>query len=250
MWRLWDELHALEPGSQLGGIYANKSGYHNTRNANPPGNYSVRDAQDRRGPADKAAAIDWTFPNAQRGDYRTIAKYCQRLMASGKDRNDPRLDGWREFYGQTDSDRAVEGWDCRYLREVTSDNSHLWHIHLSETRELVESWPNKDALLSVLKGESVADWRARSTGQPGMPRPADPVPPPPNGTWCKGELRPELRRGATGRHVTFLQKMIGASVDGDFGPKTEARVRWYQRMRGIGVDGVVGPQTWGQIDRM
>ena len=170
-------------------------------------------------------------------------------MASGKDRNDPRLDGWREFYGNVDGNSHVDGWDCRYLREITSDSSHLWHIHVSESRELVESWANKDALLSVLKGESVADWRARTTGHP-VPPPVPAPAPAPAGTWCKGELRPELRRGSKGRHVLFLQKMIGTGVDGDFGPKTEARVRWYQRMRGIGVDGVVGPQTWGQIDRM
>lgn len=72
----------------------------------------------------------------------------------------------------------------------------------------------------------------------------------PTGTMCKGKLRPVLRRGATGEHVAFLQKMIGAKVDGEFGPATEARVRWYQHMRGLHVDGVVGPDTWHSIDRM
>ncbi len=66
-WWLWDQLHALEPRTLLGGIYANRSGYHNTGAANErnwPRNYSIRDAQDRRGPhwRDRAAAIDWTFP--------------------------------------------------------------------------------------------------------------------------------------------------------------------------------------------
>jgi peptidoglycan hydrolase-like protein with peptidoglycan-binding domain len=70
------------------------------------------------------------------------------------------------------------------------------------------------------------------------------------GTLCKGKLRPELRRGAKGEHVLFLQKMIGAKADGDFGPATESRVRWYQQMRGLGVDGVVGPRTWAQINKM
>lgn len=259
-WRLWLELHALEPDdTELGGILADKSGYHNTRAANDarwPGNYSVRDAEDRRGPADKAAALDWTFRSAQSGDYRNIAKYCARLLASGKDMADPRLNGWREWYGQADADLHVEGWDCRYLCEVTSDSSHLWHIHFSEDRELVEDWANKDALLSVLKAEPLAVWLAR-TGR--APAPAVPPPPPaprpqpapqPSGTWCKGAFRPVLRRGATGDHVRFLQAMIGCKVDGDFGPATEARVRWYQQMRGLGVDGVVGGQTWASINRM
>lgn len=156
---LWQQLHTLEPSSELGGIYANKPGYHNTRNANSPSNYSVVDGEDKGGPGDKAAAIDWTFPEAQHGDYSRIKKYSGRLLASGQDMNDPRLDGWREFYGQADGDSAVEGWDYRYVRPVSSDSSHLWHIHLSEDRDKTESYDNKKNLLSVLRGETVEQWR-------------------------------------------------------------------------------------------
>lgn len=170
MWWLWEQLQALEPvDGALGGIYANKSGYHNTRAANDanwPGNYSVVDAVDRRGPSDKAAALDWTFRSAQRGDYSNISKYCKRLMASSLDMDDERLNGWREWYGQTDFDGEVEGWDSRYLRRVTSDSSHLWHIHFSESREHAESYDNKKALLSVLKAEPVAQWRQSKTAVP------------------------------------------------------------------------------------
>lgn len=159
---LMGELLALEPGTQNGGIYANKSGYHNTRNnhlANRPGDYSIQDAIDREGPGDKAGAFDWTFPDAQSGRYAAISKYMSRIIASGQDMNDPRLDGWREFYGQADGDRAVEGWDSRYLVPVTSDSSHLWHIHGSVARKYAADLPTMKALLSVLKGETVKQWR-------------------------------------------------------------------------------------------
>lgn len=161
-WWFMGELLAMERGTANGGVYANKSGYHNTRTNNNrqwPGNYSVVDDVDKRGPADKAAAYDWTFRNAQSGNYSTIMKYTKRLLASAKDMDDPRLNGWREFYGQADSDRAVEGWDTRYGRAATSDSSHLWHIHFSETRGLVENYDNKRALLSVLRGETTAEWK-------------------------------------------------------------------------------------------
>jgi peptidoglycan hydrolase-like protein with peptidoglycan-binding domain len=102
-------------------------------------------------------------------------------------------------------------------------------------------------LLSVLKGESLAAWRERTKG---TPKPKPPAKPAPSGTMCKGKLRPTLRRGSKGEHVTFLQKMIGASVDGDFGPKTEARVRWYQKMRRLPVTGVADPATWRSINQM
>lgn len=152
MWYLWEELHKLEPTSQLGGIYANKSGYHNTRNGNASNNYSVVDNEDKGGPGNKAAALDWTFPNAQSGDYDKIIKYSKRLLKSGQDANDSRLDGWREFYGQADQDTHVEGWDFRYAVPATSDPSHLWHIHFSCDRDKVTSKANMDKLLEVLRG--------------------------------------------------------------------------------------------------
>ena len=154
MWWLWQQLQLLEPSSQLGGIYANKPGYHNARSNLPAWDYSVCDnPPDWGGPGDKAAAIDWTFPNAQGGDYSTIAKYTKRLFASAQDPGDDRLDGWREFYGQADDDSYVEGWDIRWGEAATSDSSHLWHIHLSENRDQTESYDNKKKLLSVLRGE-------------------------------------------------------------------------------------------------
>jgi len=159
MWWLWQQLSLLEPGSQLGGIAANKPGYHGTRNQNSPYDYSVTDPPDKGGPPDKAGAIDWTFPDAQLGDYTTIDRYTSRLLASAQDPDDPRLNGWREFYGQADADSYVEGWDTRYGYAVTSDSSHLWHIHLSENRDQTTSLANKQALLSVLTGQSVADWK-------------------------------------------------------------------------------------------
>ena len=157
---LMDQLALLEPTSQCGGVYANKPGYHNSRSQNSSSNYSVTDRPpDDGGPSTVAAAFDWTFPEAQRGDYSRISKYTQRLLASAKDPNDPRLDGWREFYGQANTDSYVEGWDTRYGYAVTSDSSHLWHIHLSESRDRATSRENKDASLSVLKGETVDQWR-------------------------------------------------------------------------------------------
>lgn len=166
MWWLWQQLQAMEPSSQLGGIYANKAGYHNARGNLPSYDYSVVDnPPDKGGPPDKACAIDWTFPNAQGGNYSTISKYTKRLIDSGKDPDDPRMNGWREAYGQADDDSYVEGWDFRYGYAVTSDSSHLWHIHLSENRDQSTSQKNKEALLSVLRGETVEQWLGGAGGE-------------------------------------------------------------------------------------
>lgn len=58
---------------------------------------------------------------------------------------------------------------------------------------------------------------------------------------------PTLRRGARGNDVIVLQKRLGITADGIFGPGTEAAVRSYQRSKGLAVDGVVGPKTWGAL---
>ena len=156
---LKEAMLSLEPGTQWGGDFADKPGYHNKRQNLPSYDYSVCDKPpDGGGSSSVAAAVDWTFPEAQRGDYSRISVYTKRLMDSALDPADIRLDGWREFYGQADNDSYVEGWDCRYGYAVTSDSSHLWHIHLSENRDQTGSYPNKDNLLSVLRGETVEEW--------------------------------------------------------------------------------------------
>ncbi|HEY1690121.1 MAG TPA: peptidoglycan-binding protein [Solirubrobacteraceae bacterium] len=47
--------------------------------------------------------------------------------------------------------------------------------------------------------------------------------------------------------VKDLQRDLGVSADGEFGPETEKAVRELQREHGLHVDGVVGPETWGAL---
>jgi peptidoglycan hydrolase-like protein with peptidoglycan-binding domain len=54
-----------------------------------------------------------------------------------------------------------------------------------------------------------------------------------------------LKRGSTGTAVKALQKALGGlSVDGVFGPVTEARVKAFQKSAGLARTGVVGTVTW------
>lgn len=161
-WWFSEQLLHIEPGTRYAGIFADKEGYHNTGDANLrrwPGSYSIQHVKDRRGPSwrTKAAAYDWTFPEAQRGDYRRMVKYGQRLWTAYLAR-DPRLAGWREALGQTDLDGPPEGLDFRHHYTRVPDDTHRWHWHFSEDREQVEDYRNKRAMLSVLRGQSLADW--------------------------------------------------------------------------------------------
>lgn len=165
MWWFWEQLAALQPGTLNGGIYnGNTYGYHNSRDNHRrqgrSNDYSINESIDQQGPGNKAAAVDWTFPDAQRGNFGTIALYSRRLWDSSVDANDPRLDYLREWYGNIDWDREVEGYDNRHWHPASSDDSHLWHIHFSFTRAYLESWDAMHAVLSVLRGETTDQWRS------------------------------------------------------------------------------------------
>jgi peptidoglycan hydrolase-like protein with peptidoglycan-binding domain len=69
------------------------------------------------------------------------------------------------------------------------------------------------------------------------------------GDWSKlGDkapvVKPLLRKGSPyTADVTALQRKLGLTVDGIFGPKTEAAVMAFQRANGLTADGLVGPYT-------
>ena len=48
--------------------------------------------------------------------------------------------------------------------------------------------------------------------------------------------------------VKLIQRKLNLTVDGDFGPDTEAAVRKFQIAHGLVGDGVVGPKSWKALD--
>lgn len=259
VWWLRCWLLALDADTQDGGTYANKPGFHNKGKQvkdygayNSKTDYSIRQSINRQGEfwREKSSALDWTFKSAQGGNYHLIAIYTQRLFAAALNPNDPRLDGVYEFYGQADSDKAVEGYNEWEERNVTSDSSHLWHLHISFLRKYCGDFLQMWAIYTVLIGWTVDQWLASIAATP-----APETPPPPHQIpaglpfYQLGARVLELSDPRTsGTDVLYVQKFIGpehcGNADGFFGPKTGAGVRWYQDMRGIKADGIVGPATW------
>lgn len=63
---------------------------------------------------------------------------------------------------------------------------------------------------------------------------------------------PLVREGDQQHPVQTLQYLLRArghtlTVDGIFGPGTDAAVRAFQQQKGLAVDGIVGPDTWSAL---
>ena len=53
-----------------------------------------------------------------------------------------------------------------------------------------------------------------------------------------------IKRGSRGKDVERIQRAVGVTPDGIFGPKTEEAVKAYQKRHGLVPDGRVGPLSW------
>ena len=60
-------------------------------------------------------------------------------------------------------------------------------------------------------------------------------------------VKPTLKVGSKGAAVKTVQKKIGVTADGAFGPKTQAALKAYQTKNGIPATGVVDAATWAKL---
>ena len=55
-----------------------------------------------------------------------------------------------------------------------------------------------------------------------------------------------VKKGSTNTvAVQLIQKKVGVTADGVWGPKTDAAVKVWQKKHNLAADGLVGPKTWG-----
>jgi hypothetical protein len=62
--------------------------------------------------------------------------------------------------------------------------------------------------------------------------------------------RRTIKKGDDGGDVEILQELLDLTVDGKFGPVTEAAVKAFQRGSDLRDDGIVGPLTWSKLDEL
>lgn len=105
---------------------------------------------------------------------------------------------------------------------------------------------HRDLKSTQCPGYDAAAWWASVSGQ------GAPYTPAPD-TSAPAVSYAMVKRGSRGNAVRVLQnalKVLGyaiGTVDGAFGPKTEAALQAFQRDANITADGVVGPVTWAEL---
>ena len=129
----WSAIHAAMPQAKLSGIVGDRNHkYGYDRGRSFIGNdYSTQAADDKAGPGEAASALDVTLSTAD-------MKAVTTRLIKAVDANDSRLHCLREFFGTTNGS-SVTGRDVRSKRWVSSDSSHLWHVHLSFYRKWADS---------------------------------------------------------------------------------------------------------------
>jgi hypothetical protein len=145
----WEAIDAAVGSAQLSGIVGDQAhtyGYHRGRNYVPSSDYSVQQADDQAGPGYAASALDVTLSDA---DMKAVSKRLNAAVNAG----DPRLRCLREWYGTIDG-LTVTGRDVRTGNYLTSDDSHLWHVHLSFYRRWADDETEARQVAAVCTGSS------------------------------------------------------------------------------------------------
>jgi hypothetical protein len=113
--------------------------------------------------------------------------------------------------------QAGKGWIGR-----PPGNGHDW-LHIETT---AEAWDDGRSVEERIGGAAPA-----------------PAAPSPTAVQVARSSWRTVKKGSKGEAVKKVQAIIGATVDGQFGPKTDAAVRAYQEKHGLFIDGIVGPKT-------
>lgn len=123
-------------------------------------------------------------------------------------------------------------------------NAHRTHVHVS-----VGNGPDGR---STSNYDSTATWEIDDLGKKPSKPPTPSKPSKPSTGTKLGDKMPTIQNGNKGSRVRILQGLLIAwnykvTVDGAFGPKTEAAVRSFQGKYAKPVDGIVGKLTWNAL---
>ncbi len=153
--------------------------------------------------------------------------------------------------------RHDEAWDWmrdqagRFgLRTFWNVNGEPWHTQCNDLPNGVSSWTNAGM-------PDPPGFRVLGTAAPRAALSAGAAPRPDYGLYPLNADKPVVQLGWHGDLVTYLQRVIldaaggNISVDGDFGPQTDSRVRDLQAFVKLAVTGTVDWNgTWQIVDHL
>jgi hypothetical protein len=146
----YDTIHQSIPDAINAGIYGPQPGYHGSRNDQDPSDYSVQLPEDQQGDPDAGAALDVTmYDDAD-------MKACTQRLIDATWARDERLRGLRSFFGTVDG-YTVTGMDVPGCYWVTSDPSHLFHVHLSGLRKYANDRAAWQDIAAVFTGAGTTE---------------------------------------------------------------------------------------------
>lgn len=153
--RASDQFDSMRRGGIVGDLaHRRRGGYHISCEDQPSSNYSRQAPADRRGRMDIARAIDISLnPSDMKRMTTRLMNACKANHANAD--AEPRIEPLREFFGTLDG-RNVTGWNRyktgRDIGYVTSDSSHLWHVHLSIFTDYADDPTKMAGIIDILLG--------------------------------------------------------------------------------------------------
>ncbi|WP_249138661.1 peptidoglycan-binding domain-containing protein [Phycicoccus avicenniae] len=175
-------------------------------------------------------ALDWML-DARKADELEVGNTLTRWLSAKDSQGRPGAMARRFGINYMIWNRKIwkawapdKGWAA-----YSGSSPHTDHIHISFT------WDGAYALNSWWTGRARTDYLTgpmKTGGTESLDR----------------YVSTTLRRGSTGAAVRALQGAIGGlSVDGSFGPATEARVKTYQGSKGLPRTGVADRAVWDAL---
>jgi hypothetical protein len=149
---MFETIKAAIPSAVNAGIVGDSAhdyGYHRGRDyCTDPGDYSCQTPPDHKGDGQAACALDLSW--SDEADQYAVSR---RLLNA---KNDSRMAAARSFFGSVDGVNVC-GWDYYYGNACTSDDTHLWHVHLSILRQYANDDAALQRIASVITDDASTD---------------------------------------------------------------------------------------------
>lgn len=158
---------------------------------------------------------------------------------------------------------AKYGWSWEV---VPQEPWHIRYVEGDNVPEAVQAWvdanPDKAASAGAAPAPKADEPKSEPVAAPVQQQAPAPAPAPAqkveaNDVVKRGKVaaasNPVLKLGSSGSAVRTLQQLLNkagvkCTIDGDFGPKTDAAVKEFQKKVGLTADGIVGNKTWKKIN--